>query len=261
MKRVYITFGGAVYDRTVQKIVEDAPRLGADQVLVYDDKWLTEQEFYALNRWLWEPLPFRRGFGWWCWKSYIIMDALNRCEVGDIVLYTDGDTYPVSNLIPLYQIAERDGIMLFEASTWWQRQWCKRDCYIVMGMDDPRYHALKAGVGRFMLFKKGPWLVQQLLMEWQTYLLNLHANTNMPSTYASELPEQREHRADQSILTLLAAKYGIPLYREACQAGKNFGYDWEFFPAVFHQANDWSGSVSFSEGRTAPCEGSRWRNV
>jgi hypothetical protein len=261
VKKVYCTFAGAVYDRSVQRIVEDAPRFGADRVLIYDDKWVTEQEFYALNKWLWESHPVKRGFGWWCWKPHIIMDALERSEAGDVVLYTDGDTYPVADLSPLYKIAARDGIMLFEASDWWQRQWCKRDCYIVMGMDDPRYHALRAGVGRFMLFKKGPWLVRQFLMEWQTYLLNPHSNNREPSTYAPELPEFRGHRDDQSVLTLLAAKYGIPLYREACQAGDGHPHDRDLYPTVFRQADDWTGGKDGALVRTAPCEGSRWRNV
>jgi hypothetical protein len=190
------------------------------------------------------------------------MDALERCEAGDVVLFTDADTYPVADLTPLYQIAKRDGVMLFDASDWWQRQWCKRDCYVSMGMDDPRYHAMKAAVGRFMLFKKGPWLVRQLLMEWQTYLLNPCANTREPSVYAPELPEFREHREDQAILGLLAAKYGITLHREACQAGDGKQYDRDLYPTVFHHSDDWNGKAkSSSDARTAPCEGSKWRNV
>jgi hypothetical protein len=255
VKRVYCTFSGAVYDSSVQRIVEDAPKFGVDRVLIYDDVWLTEQEFYCWNKWLWEPHPIKRGFGWWCWKPFIVMDALEHCQDGDVVLFTDGDTYPVANLEPLYQRAERDGMMLFEASEWTQRQWCKRDCYCAMGMDHPLYHALKAGVGRFMLFKRGPWRVKQFLMEWLTYCINPRSNTREPSEIRPELEGFTEHREDQAILTLLAAKYGIPLYREACQAGTQFPHDKELYGTVFHQADAWGRGV------TAPCEGSKYRNV
>ncbi len=87
MKRIYITFSGAGYDDTTRLIVERAPQLGADDVWVYDDKWLMGTEFYRQNKWLWtypEKYPIgprsSRGFGWFCWKPYIIMDALSKLD-------------------------------------------------------------------------------------------------------------------------------------------------------------------------------------
>ena len=71
MKKYYITFGGRAYDYNIPKVVEAAPKFGADEVLIYDDLWLTQQEFYTQNKWLWEH-HHKRGFGWYCWKPYII---------------------------------------------------------------------------------------------------------------------------------------------------------------------------------------------
>jgi len=183
------------------------------------------------------------------------METLKRCEVGDVVLWTDADTYPIADLTPLYDIAERDGIMLFEASAWWNYQWTKRDCFIVMDCDEPKYHQARHGCARFALFRKGSALAEQFLIERQAYCLNLRANTLEPSVIAPELPGFREHRSDQSILTNLAYKYGIRLYREACQAGDGYQHDRDLFPTVFHQADDWARAI------TAPVEGSKWRNV
>ncbi len=263
MKKLYICFGGACYDNSVARIVTAAPQLGADKVYVYDDQWLMEQEFYQINKWLWDPHPINRGFGWWCWKPFIIMDALEHfAEVGDVVLYTDADTYPVQDFSVLYRVADKEGLMLFEGSHWWQKEWCKRDCYIAMGMDERKGWECKHAVGRFMLFKKGPYLVKQLLMEWQAYLLNPLCNTREPSRYGPELQDFREHREDQSILSLLAVKYGIRLYREADQGGKQYTHDRDLYPVLFHQRDEWNGKKpSSSAGCTAPAMGSRWRNV
>ncbi len=263
MKKIYVCFSGQCYDSTVELIVNNAPKLGADCVYVYDDQWLKEQEFYKLNEWLWEPHPICRGFGWWCWKPFIIMDAMDRfAKNGDIILYTDADTYPITAMDALFTTADKQGLMLFEASNWWQREWCKRDCYIAMGLDNQKAYQVKHAVGRFMLFKKGPWLVKQLLMEWQTYLLNPLCNTREPSRYGVDLQEFREHREDQSILSLLAFKYGIRLYREADQAGKRFTHDKDLYATVFRQRDDWNGrQKDSSHARTAPCLGSKWRNV
>ena len=157
MKRIYITFSGSAYHETTGAIVERAPRMGADQVVVYDDRWLMDQPLFRDPRFQWlythkgvgNPHG-GRGFGWFSWKPYVIIDALSRCEPGDIVLYTDADTYPVAPFGVLYdECAKRDGMMLFSAVGCWNTMWTKRDCLIAMGMDEPRYrdcqHAAPAG--------------------------------------------------------------------------------------------------------------------
>jgi len=118
VKRVLITFGGAKYDKTVKEIVEHAPKMGADSVWVYDEQWLMQTEFYRLNHWLWEGRGIckDRGFGWWCWKPFVILDALDRLEIGDVVLFIDADTFPIHDFSMLYdECARAGGAMLFEA--------------------------------------------------------------------------------------------------------------------------------------------------
>lgn len=240
MKRIYLTFSGSAYHATTAKIVHDAPRFGADEVVVYDDKRLIATEFWKLNGWLYNRPDKHgqngRGFGWFCWKPFIILDALSRCEDGDIVLYTDADTYPIAPIGVLYdECAKRNGMMLFSAVGCWNTMWTKRDCLIVMGQDEPKYRDCQHAVARFMLFQKGPWRVSQFLMEWLTYCLNPTAQTFDPSVLAPEYPELHEHRTEQSIFTLLAHKYGEKLYREACQFGNSVPDDKDLYGQLFEQ--------------------------
>ena len=259
-KRVYITFSGAAYDETTSRIVEFAPRFGADEVLVYDDSWLMDQEFYRLNKWLWtypdtiDPKRKPRGFGWFCWKPFIILDALNRCANGDIVLFTDADTFPIHDFSMLYsECARIGGTMLFGAYGCGNDQWCKEDCFIVMGQDESIYRELAHGVARFMLFQKGPWHVQQFLMEWLTYCLNPTATTFDRSRYRADPPTLNEHRTEQAIMTLLAYKYGHKFYREACQFAATQPEDQELYPQLFQQVGCAHHVKSLA--------GSRFRNV
>ena len=151
MKKILITFSGAPYAETTKQIYENGPICGADLVLVYDDLWMTHQDFYHQNQWLWQH-PHKRGFGWYAWKPYVILDALTRSEPGDVVLYVDADTVPISSLAPLYDRCISDGgIMLFASEGHRQYEYCKRDCYVVMGQDATRYYDVPAGVARFML--------------------------------------------------------------------------------------------------------------
>lgn len=246
-----VTFGGVDYDETVAHTLDMAPRLGVDHVRVYDDVWLKAHPFYETNRWLWEAQP-QLGFGWHSWKPLLVLDTMQIAQAGDVILYLDGDTYPAGpDLRPLFCTAHRDGAMLFDCSGRMQRQWCRRDCYIVMGQDEPKYHDSIAGCARFGLFRKGDWRAFQFLAEWLTYCLNPLANTRtVREPLRPELPgftgdncNVSEHRTDQAIYTLLAHKLGFTLHPEASE-----------------------GRIKYFEQRHCthglnPGQGSRWRNV
>lgn len=212
------------------------------------------------NKWFWEH-PRTRGFGWFIWKPLIILDALDRVNVGDIVLFTDADCFPIADFSVLYDICARQGgQMLFHACGQNQNQWCKRDCYIIMSQDTPEYTGSQAPAGnaRYMLFQKGPWRPKQLLMEWLTYVCNPLANTFDVSVLAPEYPTQKQHRCEQAILTNLALKYKYKLWREIdrdpndgnclCEAGVNS------YPRMFTQ----DGTYSYGG---PPGAGSVFRNV
>lgn len=251
---IYITFSGADYDQTTRRIVESAPGLGCSDVLVFDDAWLDKQPFRHLpgNRWLWEH-PVKRGHGWFAWKPMIIMATLERVAEGDVVLYTDADTYPVADLTPIHAIADRDGLMLFESCSHRNRAWVKRDALITMAQDDPKYLDCKAGCARFCAFKRGPWIAKQFLAEWLTYAVNPNATTKDPPRLGK--PEHDgfvESRDEQAIMTLLAHKYGVKLHREADQAGEGWSEDRDLYPQLFEQVHQTHGTNG---------NGSRFRNV
>lgn len=298
MRRIYCTFSGSMYNQTTQRIVEDAPKFGVDYVRVYDDRWLMEQPFYWLNRWIFD-LKSRnehRGFGWYSWKPFVILQEMEYqmedhlldyvCGEGDaddapvppapIILWTDADTFPIGDLGPLYEQCRKDGgIMLFAAEGCAQGAWTKRDCMIAMSRDGACYPKAVAKHGeadfpkdqhataRFALFEAGNYRAKQFLMEWQTYCLNPLCVGLEPSVLAPEYPEYQEHRSDQSILTNLAHKYGLKLYREADAFGDGTDRDREIFGTVFQQnglpsqRNPVAGPV-IPEGVIV---GSRYRNV
>lgn len=267
MKKIYITFSGNAYHETTKRIVENAPKFGADEVWVYDDFWLTHQDFYTLNHWLWEhrnPNKREWGFGWYAWKPYIIWDALTKLNDGDIVLFTDADTYPINNFSMLFDQCVKDGgIMLFAASSWPKNSvWCKSDCFIVMGQYDEKSFNAPAGCARFMLFQKGKWKTTQFLMEWLTYTVNPLANTLDDSILSAEPADFKEHRAEQSMMTNLATKYGLKLYREADQTGNWYPQDKELYPQLFEQNHEILGIVKPEHKVTREVgSGSLFRNV
>jgi hypothetical protein len=262
VRKIYCTFSGHQYDETTQRIVEDAPQFGVDEVRVYDDRWLMEQDFYQLNRWIFD-LQSRgehRGFGWYSWWPFVILQEMERTEliaatcctyVDDIILFTDADTFPIGDLTPLFEQCRKDGgIMLFAAEGWTQGQSTKRSCMKAMACDTDDYRRSQHAVTRFALFEVGNWRAKQFLMEMLTYCLNPAC---VGLDHSDEYPEYCEHRSNQSILTNLAHKYGLKLYREADQFGDGTDRDREIYGTVFKQIGCYDKPKSL--------EGSRHSNV
>lgn len=274
-KNIYITFGGKAYDPTCRFIVDNAPRYGADEVRVYDDRWILDSEFYQINRAWWSrpdtkyDLP-NRGFGWFIWKPYVILHALSRCTDGDVVLYTDADEYPTGCLLPLFETARREGAMFFAEQGCNHRNFCKADTLITMatGYRNPDQSAafdaqtpawieqqfIAHATARVMLFRRDCWRSYQLLIEWLTYCLNPLANTFDASRIDTDPDSLHEPRCEQAILTSLIHSYGYPLYRTPDQAGDG--------EKELHR--DLFGTIFWHDGRgndKTNVSGSAYRNV
>lgn len=253
MKKWLITMSGARYDRTTALIVNAGPSCGADEVLVYDDRWVADHEFRKLNAWLWDhpgDKNGKRGFGWYAWKPLLLIDALDRAADGDVVLYIDADTYPVASMQPIYDIAARSGAFLISSIGHKQATWCKGDCYVAMGQD---VIDAPAGCARFVAIRKGGWKERQFLWEWLTYAVNPTATTFDPSRFSRDPQGFEEHRTEQAIMTNLAHRYGYKLWRECDDSGEGWDVDRDALPVpIFQQVRQGGGNVD---------GGSRWRNV
>lgn len=260
-RRIYITFGGASYDAGHKRQYEKATVYGADEFRVYDDRWLMNSPFYDQNSWIFEREEDGHtfGFGWCSWKPFIIMQEMKRLSSGDVVLYTDADTFPIARMDRLFEIAEDDEIVLFEEQGCLNRVYTRNDSRFAMGMermgqDCDRIQAC----GRFQLFRKGSWMVEQFLMEWLTYSLNPLCQFRSPGMLILNSPDFVRHSAEQSVLSNLAEKYWIDLHRTPDQNGWPPAPDHgvpsdDAYPQVFQQI--------FCEGDRSDLSGSKYCNV
>lgn len=258
MSNVLVTFGGKAYDETIKMIVDRAPGFGVDRVIVADDKWLMTKPFYTQHRWLWET-PIQFGFGWCSWKPYVIRYVLDRLNYGDALLYTDADTYPVRDLTPLFDLARREGIALFEEQGCDNKRFTKRDCFIAMDCDVPECHSMIQACGRFQAFKKPSRF--DFLGDWEKFSVDPLCQLWDKSVIApGDYKEFHRHSCEQSVLTNLAFLYSIPLHRTPDQAGGaprgTEGFmdkDWDIYPQLFVQSE--------CRGNRGDLSGSRFRNI
>lgn len=269
MKRILCTFSGAKYSYTTGRIATESKDHGSDEVWIADDWWLRNcrPDYWEKTQWFREQ-PGVRGVDWFLFKPFYLLDLFRRLDDGDVLMHTDADTFPVADLTPLYEQCVKDGgVMLFSARGCVNKIWTKRDCFILMGCDEPKYHDTWQAVGRFMLFQKGgDFPAEKFLCEWLGATANPIANTFAPSILAPEYEGFRQHRAEQSCLTNLAVRYGLPMYRELCEFG--YGYPGDVPSAqqpcerdcVGHQVMSQHGGHSYAPGR-GDQDGSEWRNI
>jgi hypothetical protein len=263
VRRCIVSFSGARYYCTTKKIVEEGPKFGATEVMIYDDHWLLNihPTYRDDARWLLDH-PSTRGVGWFAWKSFVALDALKRVGPDDVVLMIDADTYPISDLSVLFDITARDGTMIFRANGWQAIQWMKRSAYKIMGQDEEKYWHVPHGCARFvgLTHRSRP-----LLEEWKKYCLIPDCTTFDPSPpeYGPEHPEFKQSRCEQAILTNLGHKYGHRFYREACQFGEGVEgdalLDRDLYPQLFVQEYGQTYAPGFDQFN--PGHGSTFRNI
>lgn len=268
-RRILITFSGERYHDSTKLIVDGAQRFGATEpAWVFDDIWLKTKrpEHCAATKWAFDH-PKVRGINWFCWKPFLLIDALKRCQDGDTVLFTDADCWPISDMSPIYDIADRDGAALFAACGHKQRQWSKRDTQIIQDMDCDFFRDMQAGCARFMVFKKGGTIrtnsvlgmkVDRFLVEWLIITMHPQANTFDKSVLAEEYTDGFiEARCEQAILTNIANREAIKLHRECDQWGQSFKAD---FPNdTYQQIFESTGVYSYDP--SGKRDGSSFRNV
>jgi len=230
MKKVLVTFGDEKYKRSLDLLSETAQEIGkVDDVICYTQEWLKTTDFYTKNKMARYILNKPRGAGYWMWKPYIILHTFDNLEEGDIVLYSDAGLKVIGNLNPLFEVAQEGpkvGPVLFKLPAVGvphhkAKTWTKRDCFVLTGCDEEKYWNADMLNGAVSLWKKTPKNTV-LLMEWLEALRDPRIISDDPNMAGKpNFLEFRDHRHDQSVLTLLATKYNLEVFRDPTQYGNN----------------------------------------
>lgn len=159
-----------------------------------------------------------RGGGWWAWKPFVILRQLEMLNEGEWLLYCDiGRTFPLklidhplANLVHWTETKRQPcmpGVNIPQNGA--MSCWTKRDAFILTDMDRPENHCASPIQASFSLWKKCPEAIA-LAEQWLDWCADRRLVTDDPNTCGvANLPDFREHRHDQSLLTLLCLRQGI----------------------------------------------------
>lgn len=213
----HITYAHMRYLQSRKRCSETALSIGGMDVSVpcgLDD---IDPEFIRAHRSIFlQP----RGAGYWIWKPYLILKHLVALSDEDWLMYTDAGMYfrksPWELILAHASSIGEQGVMTFG----WcgaNKEYCKRDAFVLMGLDTPHFtDTLQCGAGVFVCRKTAFSI--RFVQEWLQYACDPRIITDMPNTQGlPNYPEFKDHRHDQSILSLLVRKYEITLLDDLTQ--------------------------------------------
>lgn len=232
-----ISYGDENYSMSLKVNLISAKLFGqVDEIEAFSPNDLSE-EFISENK---EILGLKRGAGYWIWKPYIMLKALESIKENDYLIYTDAGMIYVSSVFKLINQIEKDGQDIFLTSGFVpNKEWCKRDTFVLMECDTEEAKNKVQISGGYILIKKNKKNID-FLNEWLKYNCVKEIITDMPNTCG--LPNDgnfHEHRHDQAVLTNLAYKWNIYAYKGVTHVdeprahiralhGKTEGYGYSF---------------------------------
>jgi hypothetical protein len=199
------------YANSIKNLIDSAKLFGIEHFHLYTPDSLPVGKYvkeYMEN-------THNTGYGFYSWKPIIILDVMNKINDGDIILYHDAGRHEYKyefrkdiNILINTVIQNYKGIGV-PGSLYEHKHWCKRDCFINMKCNEPRYWNLKHLCATWSIWEKND-LALKFLEEWKYYCNDEKGTvTTHDSLHGalSDFSDFKEHRWDQAILTNLIEKY------------------------------------------------------
>jgi hypothetical protein len=213
---VFVTFGTPEFSQARARHRRTLRRFGFRNVLSYGRDSAPVVQARNENP---EIFAHARGYGFWLWKPYIIEAALDAAAPGALVVYTDIAVAMVAAPWRLLDHARKRDVTLFGVAHR-QRQYTKRDAFVLAGADAPIYWNSGMANAAFIIVRNGT-AGRRFVAEWKALIRDPRVLTDQPNTQGlPNFPDFVDHRHDQSVLSILAIRENIPLLPDPSQWGR-----------------------------------------
>ena len=202
-KNHFVTFADSKYVRTLTRILKEAKSFVLfDTIEGYTENTPLMKDFINIHK-NFISSNFR-GFGYWIWKSYIVLLTFDKIAYNDVVVYTDVgcelNPKGISRLKEYIELALLNDLVVFKLR-YKKSEYTKMDLFDFLNCKDiMETNQIMAGV---WIIRKTP-RTEKFLKSWLNLATenNYHFSDDSPSI----LPNSEnfvEHRHDQSIFSLL----------------------------------------------------------
>lgn len=173
-----------------------------------------------------EHFKILRGCGLWFWKPYLILRALEQLNDDDYLFYCDSGAVFINDIHLLIPDLEKSSknIMFFEQPLL-AKQFTKAETFYLLECNDYSGNQL---LGGYIFLKKCSDSIRYM-KEWLQAMSDIRVLSG--EHFLPEVKEFKDfvcHREDQSVLTILAKKWGI----EGDRDPSDFGiFPWQYMRA------------------------------
>jgi hypothetical protein len=218
----FITFGGPSkkYHERVDKLVDQAHTFD-----IFDNKFGFTDTDLKKDILFWDKhgkfiIDNERGFGFWIWKSYIILKILSQINYNDIIIYADAGCYLIikhkKRLYDYFNILENSdyGLLVFDFPDI-EKKYNKGDLlkyFQQLGYDKFDMEKIKNSnqiIATYMIIKKNNHSMA-FVGKWYELCSHYNLINDSPSTEPNDTLFL-DHRHDQAIFSLLVKTYGAEI--------------------------------------------------
>jgi len=216
MVLTFLTFGGPSrnYLDAVNRICNQAKSFGMfDNIYGMTDADLkNDYEFWDKHGKFIEQNS--KGYGYWIWKSYLILKTLKYLNEGDILLYLDSGcelNVKLKSKLELLIEKTKEKRILGSSVSSNDVKYTKKDLLEYFKLENMRDMLLKSHMQAGCLLIMKCDMIMKFIGEWYELCQNYHFIDDSPSISLND-PKFIEHRHDQSVFNLLVKKYDLTNY-------------------------------------------------
>jgi hypothetical protein len=200
---VFLTFGDAGFEHSLQRIEREADESGFFNRLrvrrpsdLGRGFWRKHGRFVAASR---------RGYGYWLWKPWIVVEELAACHPGEMLVYADAgctiNALGRTRFDEYHRLLDESpmGVLGFQLP-FEERRFTKGDVF--QALDAWRLKDTRQIMATVMLWRRSPESLG-LAREWLALAERYDLISDSPSVVPND-PAFVAHRRDQSLFSLLA---------------------------------------------------------
>ena len=193
---------------SAERLVASAYAHGVDNLWIYSPSHPAVLKAILENP---EIANQARGAGYWIWRAYILLDAMDQLADGDLLFYTDVGISYIGDPRPVFALAEERDIVLFNVGRLpgTHRYLTKRDTLVLLDADNAENwdeRLVLPGVAIYRVNQKTRAFVRECLEAMR----DPRVLTDMPNCCGLDnFPEFQLHCHDMSVVTVIATRHGI----------------------------------------------------
>ena len=191
------------------RFIEQAKKMNIfDDIFLYNEYTLPYDEMFYLK--CKDKLKPSRGFGYWCWKPFIILKTLEKIENDSILIYLDtGCHLNVEGIERFYEyldlVIKNDSLCFgYENDYFLERKWTKYDLlkYFNVINDENVINTPQRASG--IIFLKNNKKNMEIINKWQQVYYDDFSLIDDSPSKTKNFEDFNENRHDQSVFSILS---------------------------------------------------------